>query len=161
MKHITRISLLAIGLASLGLGAHAQHHRGHDRAGAMMDAVDGDGDGVITRAEVETMRGEKFAKADENADGAVSLDEMQAFHEAQRAARQAARLQQRFDKMDADGNGTISDAEFGARMVSRFEQADRDGDGEVSEAEREAARNARRETMRQRMRTRGKTGRGD
>ena len=63
---------------------------------------DGNGDGVMTRAEISAQVAERFAKADTNGDGVLNQ------------ADQAARMGQMFDKMDTDKNGSISRAEFTA-----------------------------------------------
>ena len=61
---------------------------------------DANGDGVMTRAEVQAQVAERFAKADANGDGVLN------------EADKAARTGQMFDKMDTDKNGSISRAEF-------------------------------------------------
>ena len=61
---------------------------------------DANGDGVMTRAEVQAQVAERFAKADANGDGTLN------------EADKAARTGQMFDKIDTDKNGTISRAEF-------------------------------------------------
>ena len=63
---------------------------------------DANGDGVMTRAEVQTQVAERFAKADANGDGTLN------------EADKAARVGQMFDKIDTDKNGLISRAEFAA-----------------------------------------------
>ena len=63
---------------------------------------DANGDGVMTRAEVQAQVAERFAKADANGDGVLN------------EADKAARTGQMFDKMDTDKNGSISRAEFTA-----------------------------------------------
>lgn len=61
---------------------------------------DANGDGVMTRAEVQAQVAERFAKADANGDGVLN------------EADKAARTGQMFDKIDTDKNGSISRAEF-------------------------------------------------
>lgn len=47
----------------------------------------------------------------------------------------------RFDRLDADGNGTISLAEAeGTRLAQRFAKVDADGNGEITREEAKAAR---------------------
>lgn len=48
-----------------------------------------------------------------------------------------------FAEMDADGNGTISQAEFLERAKKRFAKIDADGNGELTKEELKAAREAR------------------
>ena len=61
---------------------------------------DANGDGVMSRAEVQAQVAERFAKADANGDGVLN------------EADKAARTGQMFDKIDTDKNGSISRAEF-------------------------------------------------
>ena len=140
MKLPLKIALAAgvISLAGAGLVAHAQHHGGGH--GDRMKAADLDGDGQVTRAEVESLRAENFAKADANGDGSVTQDEMTAFREAQMEERKANRQSRQFERADANNDGVLSADEFGARMTERFDKVDTDGDGIISDAEREAAR---------------------
>ena len=51
---------------------------------------------------------------------------------------------QRFEKLDADKNGELSESEVPARLWKRISQADTDGSGGVSKAEMKAHREARR-----------------
>lgn len=80
-----------------------------------------------------------FENFDVNQDGQVTLDEVQALHNA------------RFTKMDTDGNGYLSLEEFqngapeggmpkgkkrgGMRQQAHFDRLDSDGDGQISATE--------------------------
>lgn len=44
-------------------------------------------------------------------------------------------MQERFEGMDADGDGKLTQAEMGAYMAARFEGADSDGNGTLSREE--------------------------
>lgn len=48
-----------------------------------------------------------------------------------------------FAKMDTDGNGTVSEAEFVNRTKARFAKIDADGNGEITKEELKAAHEAR------------------
>ena len=89
----------ALGAATVALafGAVAYAAPGDARRG-----MDADGNGTITRAEIQAQVTERFAKADANGDGVLN------------EADKAARMGQMFDKMDTDNNGSISRAEFTA-----------------------------------------------
>jgi hypothetical protein len=146
---------LSAGALALAGTAFAAHHEGHAKA-------DADGDGVITRAEMQAHSAAMFARMDANSDG--KLDQ------TDRDARRAERRTKMFDKLDADGNGSISRDEFmaferegkrGHRMgkhdgeghgkhhrwgkrgghhgMKMMKMADTDNDGAISQAEFTAA----------------------
>ncbi|WP_299830764.1 EF-hand domain-containing protein [uncultured Roseobacter sp.] len=89
------------------------------RGAARMASADTDGDGFLTKEELEAAGAERaraFAsrmieRLDANADGKLSAEEMQKPDRAERAER-------RFDRVDTDGNGTISEAEFDAARAN-------------------------------------------
>lgn len=112
---------------------------------------------TILRGDVEAKVKERFAKVDTNRDGAVTVDELRAM----RTHKRAESLDDHFKRLDTDGNGSISRAEFDAGhqgmghekhgsghgddahrggrhgMVGMmmFRQADADKDGKVTLAE--------------------------
>lgn len=71
---LTAAMALALGMTS-GV-AMAEHHEGGDHKGKMMERVDTDGDGMISKAEFMAKHEEKFAKMDANNDGQLSKEEM-------------------------------------------------------------------------------------
>ena len=99
---IKTLTLLAIGTLALAGTANAQQ-RGLGRA-------DADSDGRISQAEFVSARTARLTEADANRDGAVSREEAQ----AARQTRGAERRGQMFARLDTDGNGSISQAEFAA-----------------------------------------------
>lgn len=88
---------------------------------ARFAATDTDGDGSLSRAEIDAMAGQiaaaqvdrMIARHDSNGDGAISRAEMQDAGEG-RGARRAERM---LSRLDTDGDGRISRAEFDARMA--------------------------------------------
>ena len=78
---------------------------------------DADGDGRVSKAEFVDGRVQRLTALDADRDGSVSVEEMQAGREARRA--QAA--DRMFARLDADGNGAITRAEFDARRAERAE----------------------------------------
>lgn len=111
---------------------------------------DGNGDGTITRTEMQAHGAAMFARMDTNGDGRID------------AADRAARKAERFARMDRDGNGEISQAEMDANRAERrermeqrraeraekvgdrreqmFARLDTDRSGGISQAEMDAAR---------------------
>ena len=85
---------------------------GWDRGHASRDA---DNDGRISQAEFMGDRIARLTALDTNRDGTVSAEERRAGMQAHRAERQAAR----FDRLDADKNGSITRAEFDAPRAER------------------------------------------
>jgi Ca2+-binding EF-hand superfamily protein len=145
MKKLTIAALVSVVIAGATYTAVAQHHRGGP--GQMLEQVDANADGAITKSEIDAHRAEKFASADTNGDNLVSASEFEAFMLAERERRQAERREKRFAKLDANGDGMISAEEHSAaddaRVEKMFERLDTDGDGVISEAEREAMKDRR------------------
>lgn len=110
--------------------------------GRMLERLDGDGDGSVSRDEMQAHRAGRFAGFDGDGDGRVTRDEI--------AAAMQARMAERFGRMadrmvalqDADGDGAISAQEFGRadRMEMMFLRLDQDGDGTISAKEAEKVR---------------------
>lgn len=140
MKKILLIVSTAL-LLSLGVSVSAQPGGGILR-------MDSDGDGRVSPEEFslpEQHRGPKMlARSDMDDDGAVTRDEMEASIEAAAQERQARRLA-KFDDMDADGNGVVTQDEA---QVHAFSSIDADGDGYLTEEEARAMREKRREMHR-------------
>lgn len=142
MKKLT-LAALAVSTATLGIAgfAHAgPKWGGHDK---MLEKLDTDGDGAITKAEVEAAKAAKFAEADANGDGSLTMAELEAFKEAERTRRMEAMKQRMFEKSDTNGDGAISLDEFESRGAPMFERADADGDGVISADEIEAMKEKR------------------
>lgn len=132
------LAVLAIGAATLGVAgfAYADHHRQGGGKEMMLQKLDTNGDGEITKAEVDAHKAARFAKADANGDGSLTLAELDAFREAERAERRAARKQRMFARADANSDGVISIEEFESKH-RMFERIDVDGDGVLSVEELE------------------------
>ena len=77
---------------------------------SLMFAFDDDGNGTVTpqemRSKLETLRG----KYDANSDGALSIDEFEALHSA--LIRET--MVDRFQHLDADGDGSVTEEEMQA-----------------------------------------------
>ena len=136
---IAALSLPMIALAQPGDGHRGMGHHGpRGDMTAMIAEIDTNGDGNISKEEVDAHRAAKFAEVDTDGDGALTQAELDAHHEAERARRMAERKAKMFAKLDTDGNGTISAEEFNSREHPGFDKADADGDGVVTKEEMDA-----------------------
>lgn len=118
-----------------GRAMHADYRHGSDhdgmrgmRGGAMgdmLDAVDADGDGQLTVDEIAAYRAARIAEADTSGDGALSLQEFETLYQDM-TRRPMVRA---FQSLDADGDGSLTEAELDRRMARMIARMDRDGDG--------------------------------
>ncbi len=106
------------------------------------DRIDTDGNGQLSKAEIEAARQARFKAADTDGDGALSQAELTALLEKEAAARAARMMARR----DANGDGKLSPEEMGpaagvtqGMRAKMFARIDTDGNGELSKAEIEAA----------------------
>ena len=119
---------------------------------AEFKALDTNGDGKLTRAEVQAAiqkraaeaeamllqrQKQEFDKLDTNKDGRLTLAEYQAGTTIS-AKENAADV--RMAQLDANKDGTITAAEFRALTLSQFDKLDKNKDGVLSPQERPAAR---------------------
>ncbi|MEQ8556718.1 MAG: EF-hand domain-containing protein [Henriciella sp.] len=127
MKKLALAALIA-GTTTVGVAGYAIAQPYNGGRGQMIEKMDTNGDGQITKAEVEAHKAQRFAEADANGDGSLSMAEMEAFRAVQRARRMEARQQAMFDRRDANGDGVISADEFGGRGAMMFDRLDVDDD---------------------------------
>lgn len=153
---MNRTSLLAaaamIAIASSGVIATAQNTpespsgpagaAGQTPMSMMFERFDTDGDGAVTRAEIDALRMQAFESADADGDGMLNAEELAAWQDARRAERAAARMRARLDRLDSDGDGLVSAEELAASgpPAAMFDRMDADGDGAITLAELNEAR---------------------
>ncbi len=129
-------------------GGHHGGPGGFGEPGKMMDTMleelDLNEDGQISKAELDAKENAAFADIDTNGDGFAAAEEMAAFHERKREEMRlkmmAAQHQRMVDELDTNGDGRISQTEFTARPNPVFDKADTNGDGVVDASELEKAR---------------------
>ena len=98
----------------------------------ILTEVDADKDGAITQAEVDAFRQAKVAGADANSDGGLSIDEFDTvYRELTRSNMVRA-----FQRLDTDGDGTITKAEMDNRFGNIVKFMDRNDDGKLSKEDR-------------------------
>lgn len=146
MTHYT-IRIIGLGAAicagTLAMAGNQGNQGGMKDPGMRpgFETLDADGDGQITRDEMQARHEARFARADADGDGRLTRDEMLA------AAQK--RAERRIDRMlarhDSDGDGALDEAEMAGmrkgRMMERmFDHMDADGDGAISRAEFDSAR---------------------
>ena len=128
------VAALTLG-GFVALSANAAGDRGgwggHEGHGEKVKAMDTDGNGTLTRAEVDAFALSHAAELDLNKDGAVTAAEMKAFRDAQRAKREAERLA----RMDTNKDGKVSVEEIAEQRAGWFMKRDADGNGELSTEE--------------------------
>ena len=149
MNNVVLIGTLAVSIvvggAAQGFAASEPHGPKHS-----FEALDADGDGEVSRAEFDSHRADRFAKADTNGDGLLSRDEVVARGQ-DRAERFADRM---FQRLDENRDGAISLAEMSEGRGNRFfDRADSDGNGAVSKPEFEQMKKRFAEHRKSRERT--------
>ena len=105
--------ILLGGVAALALSGAAIAQTGDGQRGWRMDP-----DARVSQAEFVDQRVARLTAMDANGDGVVSREEMQ----AQRQARMGERRDGMFERMDADGDGSVTRAEYDAAHAQRSEQ---------------------------------------
>jgi Ca2+-binding EF-hand superfamily protein len=135
-RHLLSLSLFGLMLTSLSLPSFAAEDRFQKR---MLERMDTNADGVISLEEFEPPMKGPMSRADADDDGAVTLEELNhqraermAEREVKRAERQTEQAEEmtaRFNKMDADGNGSVTPEE--ARLAA-FNHMDTNQDGSLS-----------------------------
>jgi len=143
MKQRNRIllvtAILAIGgSAALGGVSYAgrdgggwkRHHMGmgHHRSHGMLEKFDTNGDGKVTKEEIEAAQADLLARYDADNKGGLKLEEFEGvWLELTRE-----RMVDRFQDLDADGDGTVTKAEIDRKLARMMQVMDRDGDGAIS-----------------------------
>jgi len=148
-KSVVVALILGMGGASVAV-AMPGGKGGADRAEfreEMFKTLDADGDGQITKAELDGAAKARFEKADANSDGNLTAEELTAAAKeraGERAERRSARM---LERLDTNEDGMVSLAEIEAQKDNRqsrlMERADANDDGVVSKEEFMEARMGR------------------
>ncbi|MBZ9987633.1 EF-hand domain-containing protein [Mesorhizobium sp. BH1-1-5] len=115
----------------------------HDMPGQrILQRLDTNGDGAISKDEILAARERMFKRLDRNGDGIIDEKEIETARQAieDRAEAAEARLGNRLRRMDRNGDGKVTENEFQA-STPLFDLADRNGDGRLSADEIATIRN--------------------
>jgi hypothetical protein len=139
MKTLNRYAVAAL-VGSFALSGAAL--AGEDK----LDRLDADKDGKVTQAEYAAGAKTSFDKLDANADGKVTASQMDAAYTTTKPGVGAAQVPSSAEKiktLDTDGDGALSAVEHEAGSRTMFDKLDADKDGSVTEAEIKAAHEAK------------------
>ena len=140
-KTLTAIAIAAALGGTALVGASYAGHRGGGHgmdllgggplglsAMELFNAVDADGDGTLTQAELDKARNERHAAHDADGDGNLDLGEFAGlWHETTRPLTVRA-----FQMLDTDGDAVVTRAEYDRPLAGIVERLDRDRDGGLS-----------------------------
>ena len=137
---IASLSLVTVVGGTIDTRASDETSKGHGAHHSFQE-LDANGDGKLMQDEIETHMQRRFEGADADGNGSLSMDELTARiteRQAERAAKYATHM---IDRHDADGDGELSHSELRARHKGdKFAKMDANGDGAVTQAEFEAMR---------------------
>lgn len=135
MKHIYLIAGLVAGGLALNAGVALAKGPGFPMGPGTIsfESLDTDGNGEISRDEVQAMAQTRFNEADTNADGKLDAAEMVAQANKRTEERVAAMIK----NLDKDGDGVLSTEEMphADRGMKMFDVLDADDSGTVSKEE--------------------------
>ncbi len=97
----------------------------HWQKSAGFKAIDTDGDGKLSEAEIRAFAASRTAEIDTNKDGVISPEEMQAHHERQREKMRQARL----TRLDDNKDGVISAEEYQRHLADGMLRHGKERDG--------------------------------
>lgn len=105
---------------------------GHGMMRQIMEKVDANGDRAVTQEEIDTFRASVVADADTSGEGDISLDEFETIY----LDLTRERMVDAFQKLDADGDGVVTQAEMDKRFGDVVERMDRNDDGQLDRQDR-------------------------
>lgn len=164
MQRNTKFLIAGAGVLALAIAGYAgfalTHRSGHmlmhgwmddfgprhgmmRQAEAFAELYDANKDGKISQDEINATRSQWLSDADANKDGALSLDEFQGLW----LKMQRERMVRAFQKLDSNGDASISAAEYGDGLKNVVADLDTNRDGVLSREDLQGMR----ERMHKRM----------
>jgi hypothetical protein len=134
-EQMKKIAMMAGAAAALLAGAALAQPGG---PGGKRGGPDANGDGIVTRAEVEADVAKRFGQMDMNDDG--KIDQADREGRAAATAGKPGRGGAMLDRLDTNGDGAVSLDEMKQMTMARFDRADANKDGKLTGDEREAMR---------------------
>jgi Ca2+-binding EF-hand superfamily protein len=135
-KTIVLTLVTGLGLGTSAFAALAQNaptdmqgHREH-----FFEKLDANGDGVLTRSEVDADVQARFAEIDTNKDGKITQAELKAHAEAKQADMQS-HMADHMKAADKNGDGKWSKDELPRMPAQVFSKLDTNNDGSLTQAE--------------------------
>lgn len=131
-----RVSLLAGAALLMAAGGAVAH-------GKMLEKADANKDGKITQAEMQAVRGERFAALDVNKDGFIDASELAKapkMGDGKRGGHHGHHGM--MGRGGPDGDGKMTKSEFMAKAEGRFTDMDFNKDGVVDQTDRDGKKQA-------------------
>jgi hypothetical protein len=100
--------------------------------GQIIEMADANGDRAVTQDEIDTFRAGIVADADTSGEGDISLDEFQGIY----LKLTRDNMVDAFQRLDADGDGAVTQPEMDRRLGDVIDRMDRNGDGKLDRDDR-------------------------
>ena len=141
MKTTAKIALIVAGGVALGTsvaaisasqaGGWGKHGGKGSHMRQIIQEIDTNKDGVLTEAEITATRDAKMSEFDTSGDRSLSLDEFAALW----SDFTRTRMVDRFQMLDDNGDGQVTEAEFAAPFTMMISYLDRNDDGQITKDE--------------------------
>jgi Ca2+-binding EF-hand superfamily protein len=136
MSATTKVTLALVAATALSAtaataGGWGDRGRGGPDRTAFFATFDADENGSVTLEEARSVQAERLARFDTDGNGELSLEAFAALH----AEITRSRTVDAFQRLDADGDGAVTETEMQA-PVQRLARLDRDGDSDIDRDDR-------------------------
>jgi len=123
-------ALAGVSYAGRDGGGWKRHHMGmgHHRGHGMLEKFDANGDGKVTQEEIDAAEADLLARHDTDDKDGLKLEEFEGIW----LELNRERMVDRFQNLDADGDGTVTKAEIDRKLARMMQVMDRNGDGAIS-----------------------------